>query len=296
MLKVIFIAAIWLGLASCSSKKEVDIEDNFIKQTNSANVNKIQFDSKSVETFLTVLSAEYLERSKEFKRNGYHPDAQNFLKKSKLAKERDATHYTEDTYALSPKNKDKAQLARLFMDKIRSNVLIFDLFPEPIARMQSYYDCMIIEMRDEGYEKKRRNHCRNQFDKLQKSFQRSGYTKNIKYYEEVEKRQTFVIYFDLNSDKITSEYYEILYKLSKKALELENYKIDVVGLTDKTGTRAINYPLSQRRAVAVQNALIKMGVPKNKISINYLADEFVLIKTQKAEKFNRRVVVDLVGF
>jgi outer membrane protein OmpA-like peptidoglycan-associated protein len=254
---------------------------------------QFRYDEESVKIFLSMLEQEYRKRSDEFKKDGYIPDAQDFLRKSKLAKARDASHYNENTFLLTQKQKDEAQLAGLFLDKLRGNTVIFDLFPESLARMQVYYDCMLVEFRDTGYERKPRTFCTQQFDKMQKAFQRTGFTKNIKYDDE--SRETFVIYFDLGSDVISNQYTNTLRNIAKKAQSLPDYKIRIVGLADKTGSRERNRLISRGRSENTKNALVRFGVPASKISMEYLADDFSLVDTPNAERFNRRVVIDLIN-
>ena len=288
----ILLTFILLFAISCSKNREIEMNED---ETENAKLSELNYNEIAVQNFLSVLEQEYKNRGEELKKAGYIPDAQDFFRKSKMAKNRDATRYNENTFLLSSKQKDEAQLAGLFLDKLRSNTIIFDLFPESLARMQSYHDCMLVEFRDTGYEKKPRTKCITQFDRMQKAFQRTGFTKNIKYIQEEDIRETFVIYFDLGSDEISPQYFSTLGKIVKKAETMQNYKIKVTGLTDKTGSREINQNISRKRSENTKNALIRMGIPSEKIQLDYLADDFSLIDTQKAERFNRRVVIDLIG-
>lgn len=276
---------------SCGSSREIALRDE--PDIENANEYQFNYDEESVKIFLSMLEKEYKKRSDEFKKDGYMPDAQDFLRKSKLAKARDASHYNENTFLLTSRQKDEAQLAGLFLDKLRGNTVIFDLFPESLARMQVYYDCMLVEFRDAGYERKPRTFCTNQFDKMQKAFQRTGFTKNIKYDDQ--NRETFVIYFDLGSDAISNQYFNTLNGIVKKAKNMPAYRIRIVGLADKTGSKGRNQAISRQRSENTKNALVRMGIPASKIDMEYLADDFSLIDTPKAERFNRRVVIDLIG-
>jgi outer membrane protein OmpA-like peptidoglycan-associated protein len=284
-------------IISCQKEQNDIFEDDFdnISEIDSENDTEKDFiySEAAIDTFLSVLEYEYKKRSIEFQNDGYKADAKTFIRKSKLAGERDATRFNENTFLLSQTKKDEAQLAGLFLDKLRRNTIIFNLFPESLARMQAYYDCMLIEMKDSGYEQNVRNFCTKQFDKMQKSFQRTGFTKNIKYDKEI--RETFVIYFDLGSGEISSENLKTLQEIAKKATSMKKYKIKIVGLADKTGSKEINRKISRTRSQNTKNKLIKFGIPSSVIEMEYLADDFSLIDTPKAEKFNRRVVIDLIG-
>lgn len=255
----------------------------------------IEFNEKSMEIFLDMLSSEYKDRAEEFQKAGLQNDAEKFFEKSFAAKRRDAVHYNENTFPLPPKLKMEAELAGVFFDRLRSNVQIFDLFPESLARMQSYYDCMLVEMRENNKSGNPRAFCIGQFDKMQKAFQRKGYTKNMIY--QIEKtRESIVVYFDLNSDVLKPEYIELIQKKIGSINQDDKYKIFITGLADKTGNAEINSKISKQRAEAVKKQIIKFGININSISLDYLGDNYSLVNTQKAEKFNRRVVVDIVSY
>ena len=75
--------------------------------------------------------------------------------------------------------------------------------------------------------------------------------------------------FKLNSSTLTEEATKSINTFASEIQEsLTNetaYCINVTGHTDKTGTNAINNPLSQKRADAVKNALVKAGISSGNI-------------------------------
>lgn len=75
--------------------------------------------------------------------------------------------------------------------------------------------------------------------------------------------------FDLNSSNLTQKAKSAITEfVSNVESDLSNnkaYCINVTGHTDKTGTDAINNPLSQKRAEAVKNALVNSGIPTGNI-------------------------------
>jgi outer membrane protein OmpA-like peptidoglycan-associated protein len=247
------------------------------------------YDEEAVANFLTTLSKEYNRTASIFKKQGFMDDAKLMAEKAKLAGKRNATYYTETSFNLTPEKLDEIQLARLFFERLRGNILIFNHFPESLARMQVYYDCMILEYKDTL--SLNRSYCREKFDIMQKGFQRSGFTRNIRYNST---RETFVIYFDLGSSKVKEEFYPILGDVAKRAKAMNRYKINLVGLADKTSTKEINTKLSRERAENVKAIFVRMGIQAGLINFEYHADNFSLIETEKAEKFNRRVVIDLI--
>lgn len=267
-----------------------DLPKEKVGETSNKNAALLKFDEKSTELFLNMLESEYKARGEELKIDGYENDAANFFNKSLAAKNRDATHYNENTFSISPAAKLEAELAGIFFDRLRGNTAIFDLFPESLARMQSYYDCMLVEMRDAV---KKRSFCTSQFDKMQKTFQRAGYTKNINYQKDTD-RESLSVYFDLGSSVVKPSYITLIKKKINEVAKDKKYKILITGLADKTGNKSLNYKISKQRAENVKAELLKSGVREHLISLDYLGDNYSLIKTEKAEKFNRRVVVDII--
>lgn len=101
---------------------------------------------------------------------------------------------------------------------------------------------------------------------------------NIKEYQEItkdlflvpiEKGQSLVlnnIFFDLGKADLKPESQAELLRLRDILLEHKNLKIEIGGHTDTRGNPAANQKLSEDRAKAVYNFLIKNGVPSERLS------------------------------
>ena len=70
--------------------------------------------------------------------------------------------------------------------------------------------------------------------------------------------------FDFNSATIKDEYNPVLKKL-KDYIESKDCKISITGYTDSKGTKEYNRELSLRRAESVEEKLIDLGLPPEKI-------------------------------
>ncbi len=99
------------------------------------------------------------------------------------------------------------------------------------------------------------------------------------------------IRFDFNESNIAPEYKDLIKKLANATQENKNIKVSVVGHTDTMGTSNYNYALGGRRAEAVQQMLIKYGVPASQIVAVSAGEEGLAVvtpdNTPNAE--NRRV-------
>jgi outer membrane protein OmpA-like peptidoglycan-associated protein len=69
----------------------------------------------------------------------------------------------------------------------------------------------------------------------------------------------------------------------------------VKGYTDATGSDKINLPLSEKRALAVQNQLVAAGVPSTTTSSLGLGSQNLIDqgKTKSAQAKNRRVEIEI---
>lgn len=97
--------------------------------------------------------------------------------------------------------------------------------------------------------------------------------------------------FATSSWQILSNSYATLDEIAKQAKACEGVAIEVGGHTDSTGSAAGNKTLSERRANAVMNYLIKAGVPASSITaVGYGQDKPVATNdTADGKRQNRRI-------
>jgi OmpA-OmpF porin, OOP family len=105
--------------------------------------------------------------------------------------------------------------------------------------------------------------------------------------------KAFTVYFALNSAKLSSEGRQIVREAAGAARQDQATRIAVTGHTDTTGTNAYNQKLSDRRAAAVRDELVKDGVPSDEISIAGLGESQLAVPTADnvREPRNRRVEI-----
>ena len=84
-------------------------------------------------------------------------------------------------------------------------------------------------------------------------------------------------------------------KLASALQQDPKLKVTIEGFTDSTGSAALNQQLSERRAQAVQDALVAMGVDRNRISTRGYGEEYPVASndTAASRQMNRRVEVIL---
>ena len=101
--------------------------------------------------------------------------------------------------------------------------------------------------------------------------------------------------FELNSDKLTADAQSVINTfVTDVNTALQNqteYCINITGHTDKSGSDAINVPLSERRANAVRSALIAAGLNANNITASGVGSSQCTSNT-KYDKSCRKVVIE----
>lgn len=121
--------------------------------------------------------------------------------------------------------------------------------PALAAKTQVFFDCAVEES-EEGFQKDNIRKCKNGF---------------INSLRELEKKvhaqaPTFSVHFALNSSKLDDKAQKILARAAKVAKNINLHAVVITGHTDGIGGRKHNLVLSHNRAVAVHDALVKMGL------------------------------------
>ncbi|GHU03576.1 membrane protein [Alphaproteobacteria bacterium] len=105
--------------------------------------------------------------------------------------------------------------------------------------------------------------------------------------------KSYLVFFDFDKADITPEARSIIGQAANAAKAEKATAINLVGHTDATGSVTYNLALSLRRANAVKDALITLGVPANEISVVGKGKSDPLVPTADGvrEPQNRRVQI-----
>jgi outer membrane protein OmpA-like peptidoglycan-associated protein len=116
------------------------------------------------------------------------------------------------------------------------------------------------------------------------------------FYLEFTKNKVIDIFFDFDNYKLNQESLVKISSVLKYVNELKtDYKINIIGHTDRVGKAVYNNTLARRRVNTVYNVLIKNGIPKDLISFESLSSKSpkIITKQQEKNQLNRRVEITI---
>ncbi len=113
-------------------------------------------------------------------------------------------------------------------------------------------------------------------------------------YEEVKRT---VFHYGVDSTELTDEDKKQLKRVAQyAAADSQIEVIKIAGYADESGRKGYNNAVSQFRAEAVHDYLLKIGVPKKKLSVTWFGAQKPVGRndTDDGRAANRRVVIDMV--
>lgn len=220
----------------------------------------------------SILSLKYTRYADILERNDDNKSSKYFKKLSKKASEGDFG--AKFKHKLSKNNK-----------------------PEQLADMYFLFNCWYY------FETNNKNLgeatiCKNSFLNLYLQMEKE--TTNIKDKITIKEKtpqdiiNNIDIFFDYDSFKLNNEATEKINLLLKYINNLKtDYRIMIIGHTDRIGKPIYNNTLARRRANSVLNALIKNGVPYDLIDVKSVGSKSpnLITKRDKKNQMNRRVEI-----
>jgi len=178
------------------------------------------------------------------------------------------------------------------------------LDPHNLAIAISSLDCW-SEQQEENWQIWDINKCKEDFiNSLHIIYEKITYLQKKKESKESvtvvtknkEKQIMQIIYFDFDEELLSSVSTNTLKNFIKKN-NLINNKYIIIGHADKKGTKDYNYKLSLKRAKAVKDILVEMGIDNKLITLLGKGEESPAIITQDgiAHPANRRAEIKIVN-
>jgi hypothetical protein len=105
----------------------------------------------------------------------------------------------------------------------------------------------------------------------------------------------FLVFFDFDSAALRADARQVIADAASRYRETGAAEISLVGHADLSGSDAYNQQLSERRAVAVRDELVRQGVPAGVIDTFAQGERDPLVETAEGvpEDRNRRVSIEL---
>ena len=104
---------------------------------------------------------------------------------------------------------------------------------------------------------------------------------------------SYMVFFPLGSTQLGSDDQNTIAQAAQVYRTKQGARVMVTGYADTVGSPAFNMALSQRRADAVKDYLVKAGVPASAVTTAASGDTNLLVATgdEANEARNRRVVI-----
>ncbi len=102
------------------------------------------------------------------------------------------------------------------------------------------------------------------------------------------------LYFDFNSDKLTSESLDTLDWPIQKLKKRGQKRVSVSGYADQVGGRKVNLEISKKRAIAVRDYLIKNSITPERIDIYYYGKDLLRTTDENKQYLERRVEIKII--
>lgn len=169
--------------------------------------------------------------------------------------------------------------------------------PKEAASAQVMFDCWMQEQ-EENFQPEDIARCRGGFMAAMGSVEASLKPMPVATRAptaEMPTKKTFVVYFPLNSAKITPQSKEVILSAIDAAKELGAKQIAVYGHTDTAGAQRYNASLSSKRSEAVAKALTDGGIKSNELNLGAFGETLPAVDTGDDVKLpqNRRVVIEV---
>lgn len=155
--------------------------------------------------------------------------------------------------------------------------------PDLSAQAQFYFDCW-VNYSDANWQKERIYDCREGF--LDAVYELKPHIKDSR-------QEKYTVYFAWGQVAITSEAQAVIDEVVQQVEVLSEYELVLNGHSDRSGNAKHNLKLSQKRAAAVKEKLIKGGVKEEHIKVFAFGSSDPIKEKDKKAISNRRVEIML---
>ncbi len=261
-----------------------------------------ELDLKYKTDFNSLIALEYLKYSKALLKQNDQRDARYFANKGLRAANNDnITPESPKDWQLDSQTNTEINFTQARLNFLLSNY--FKWLPRQLSRLVLFNDCWLCQEANKGkIAIITDQNCKTKFYKLLEDLEK--YIEKIDYQSlessakeigvsELEFTK-FEVFFDLSSYKINEDATQKLSKIIEYLKILDgDYKILLVGSTDRIGKEIYNKNLAMQRTKIINNYLTYNGVPRELIESRALGSNYpAIITTNNSEQqLNRRVII-----
>ena len=165
--------------------------------------------------------------------------------------------------------------------------------PGESAKAQVMFDCW-LEEQERGGTSPEYATCRNGYLLAMASVDKSMTPKAP---EPKKVKESFVIYFPINSAKLSGAATQTVAKAATLAKSIDAKSVLLFGFADRSGSTGYNAELSQKRAAAVAEQIKALGVAPDLISVMAFGESTPAVETPDGttEQSNRRVEITVAN-
>jgi OOP family OmpA-OmpF porin len=165
--------------------------------------------------------------------------------------------------------------------------------PDLAAKAQANFDCWMEEAAEPWWQPADLAFCRNNFETAMAGLEEMKVSE--KPLAQAPRLEEFLVFFDFDSARLTTEAREILKSAAMAATKGHYMRLVLTGHADRSGSTEYNLALSQRRADAVKEELLAQGLPTGEIVTEAKGESVPLVPTADGvqELQNRRVEIGM---
>jgi OOP family OmpA-OmpF porin len=168
-----------------------------------------------------------------------------------------------------------------------------DRAPPLAARAQSRYDCW-LEQQEENWQVEDIATCRSQFLAAMSDLEARPAAQPPAAQQPLPAAaREYRVYFDFDKATLTPEAQQIISQVAAAIRSGGTARVELVGKADRSGTDQYNQRLSERRARAVQDALIQAGVPRDRLTARAVGEREPPVPTPDGVREPRNRVVEV---
>ncbi len=247
-------------------------------------------------TFNISLYQEYIDLSSSEYNEGDYTDSDNFAVRAMQSGTGGTVAPEEINARRLPENKvgELSSARQRLVGTLDKGAA--EKVPVETARAQTGFDCWMQEQ-EENFQPDDIEACRSQFfaalEFIEDALKPKPIAKKVEPPVAPPGSELYVVYFDFDKAALAEAAKAVLETASSASRKLEGMTVTVSGHTDLAGPDEYNMELSERRAMAVSEALIKAGVASAAVKAEAFGQTHPAIITADdvAEAGNRRVEI-----